>query len=348
MSPQKVSILIPTLNGEEDLGRLLPALGAQRTELDLECIAIDSSSEDRTVERLRAAGFTVQSIARSEFGHGRTRNALADLSTGDFLIFLSQDAVPVGEGFVDALVAPLADESLAGVTARVLPQDGDDPLTARTVLESAEASQESETRRWGGAELTGAERSRQLRFNNVASCIRAAALRAIPFPEVPFGEDHAWAARAMSAGWGIHHTGTATVQHAHRYGPRAAYARYRVDAEFHREFHGRAIRPHVFSALKGLAFELRRDLAYSLKGRHGFAATVVGLLRAPALRTAQVLGQWAGSRPPRPGDASAAAWAEARARGALDVASPSVPVRSEGSPSGPSPGSSVSPPASTN
>ena len=78
---------------------------------------------------------------------------------------------------------------------------------------------------------------------------------------------------------------------------------------FHREFHGFAVRPGVASALKGIAFELSRDLAYMV--RHG--ARAVDLLRAPVLRTAQVFGQYVGSR------GGGEDWSEVRRSGALDL-----------------------------
>ena len=219
----KVSILIPTCDGEADLRRLLPALAEQRFDGTLECLAIDSSSEDGSVGLLREAGFEVTVIPRSEFGHGRTRNALAERAGGEFLIFLSQDALPLGEDFVTRMVAPFSDPTIAGVTARVLSNEGDDALTARTVADSPEASPRSETRRWSTPSdyglMSGPERVSLLRFNNVASCIRASVLAEVPFPEVPFGEDFAWAARAMASGHAIHHAGGASVRHAHRYGP---------------------------------------------------------------------------------------------------------------------------------
>ncbi len=313
MSIPKVSILIPTLDGEGDLRRLLPALAEQQFDGGLECIAIDSSSGDGTVPMLEAAGFSVTVIPRADFGHGRTRNALAARARGEFLIFLSQDALPLGEDFVARMVAPFGDPTVAGVTARVLPNEGDDALTARTVEDSPEASARSETRRWSSPSeyqgMTGPERVSLLRFNNVASCIRASVLAEVPFPEVPFGEDFAWAARAMASGHAIHHAGDVSVRHAHRYGPRAAFKRYRIDAVFHREFHGYAVRPGLLSALKGIAFELSRDLAYM--ARHG--ARLADVVRAPFLRTAQVLGQYVGSR--GGGDD----WSEVRRSGALDL-----------------------------
>jgi hypothetical protein len=84
----------------------------------------------------------------------------------------------------------------------------------------------------------------------------------------------------------------AVVLHAHRYTPAQAFERNRIDARFQREHAGRSVRPSAFSGWKGIAHELRRDGAYM--ARHGGWSH---LPRAFALRSAQVRGQRAGSRP---------------------------------------------------
>lgn len=294
MSAPSVSVLVPTLNGAGDLRRLIAALDRQDYEGRVERLAIDSSSEDDTVATLEAGGFDVEIIPRADFGHGRTRNALARRANGEYLVFLSQDAVPDGEDFLGAMVTAASRPGVAGVTARVLPHDGDDALTARTVLEAPEGSPAPDER--GGEPapfdgLDGPARARCMRFNDVASCMSRAVLTDHPLPEVPFGEDAAWAATVLSAGFRIRHEPTAIVRHAHRYGPLGAWRRYAQDAAFHRAFHGFRVRPHIGSVLKGWAHELRRDVRHV--ARNGGWAS---LLRAPLLRLAQTLGQYAGGR----------------------------------------------------
>ncbi len=278
----RVSICLPTLDAMGDLERLLPALAVQRVQGGCELVAIDSDSADRTRQLLRLAGARVCRIPRQEFGHGKTRNAIARMAKGSVLVFLSQDAVPVGTGFIEALIAPLEDPSVAGVTARVLPYPGDDPLTARTVLAAPEAGD-----RPAGL-LAGGDGPR---FNNVASAVRADVLQRIPFPDVPFGEDLAWAEAVLAESFSLLFNPGAVVHHAHAYGPREAFERYRIDAEFHRRTQGVRIRPGLFSVLRGLACELGADLVHV--ARHGGWRH---LWRAPALRGAQVFGQWQGSR----------------------------------------------------
>ncbi|MFN0242886.1 MAG: glycosyltransferase [Planctomycetota bacterium] len=276
MASPKVSVLLPTWNGARDLRRLLPALAAQQVQGGFEIRAIDSSSDDDTRDLLARAGAHVERIDRARFQHGATRNALARGAQGEVLVFLSQDALPRGDDFLATLASAFDAAEVGGAFARILPHDDDDPLTARTVLAAPEAS----------------EHAAPTCFNDVASAMRRDVHARIPFPEVAFGEDSAWAALALAAGLEIRFVPNAVVHHAHRYGPGQAYARYRVDAVFQREVHGRRVRPTLASVLRGVAYEIRADLRFV----RATNAPLTSLVRSPMLRGAQVLGQWAGSR----------------------------------------------------
>ena len=296
MRAPRVSILIPTRNAERALARLLPAIARPEVSGGLELVVVDSASTDRTTDLLRGAGARVERIALSDFRHGGTRNRLARSARGSFLVFLSQDAVPQGEDFVERLLAPFCDERVAGCTARVLPHEDDDPLTTRTVLDAPEALSESEIRRLEGPtaydSMSPAERARVLRFNNVASAMRASVLEQIPFPDEPFGEDSAWAGRVLTAGWSLAFVADAVVRHAHRYSPSEAFERYRVDAAFQRRVHGYRLRTGLWDVLRGIAYEVVSDVRFVARRRAGWHH----LLRSPALRCGQILGQWSGSR----------------------------------------------------
>jgi rhamnosyltransferase len=296
MSAPRLSILVPTLDAEADLARLLPALRAQTLWGESEMRVVDSDSSDCTRQILRREGIPVTRIEKRDFRHGATRNLLAGQARGELCVFLTQDALPDGPEFLAELVKALEDPGIAGSTARVLPHAEDDPLTARTVLAAPEASEEAWTgqldgdpRGWPGS--AGA-RAELLRFNNVASCIRASALAEIPFPDVAFGEDVAWAARALTRGWRLAFAARAVVRHAHRYGPAQAFERYRIDAAFHRQVHGHRVRPSLASVVRGFVYEVRADLRFVGESGRGFHH----LLRSPGLRGAQVLGQYFGSR----------------------------------------------------
>lgn len=290
----RVSICLPTWQGEADLRRLLPRLARQRVVGGFELVAVDSGSRDATPRLLAEAGARVERIAQREFGHGRTRNQLARLARGGTLVYLSQDALPEGDDFVERLAAPLADARVAGATARILPHDDDDPLTKRSVLDAPQASAEPRRHAWdrdGLGVLSAADRAAEVSFDNVAAAYRADVLRSLPFPETAFGEDAAWAELALQHGHELVFEPRAVVRHAHRYTAAAAWSRWRADAAFQREHFGRSVRPDCWSALRGLGFELGRDWSY-LRREGGLAH----LPRAVLLRAAQVGGAWAGSR----------------------------------------------------
>lgn len=101
----RASVLIPVKNGGALLGQVLDAVLAQQAPWPFEVIVMDSGSADGSPELVRARGVRLESIPPAEFGHGRTRNALAALSRGDFLVFITQDAMPAHDRWLASLVA---------------------------------------------------------------------------------------------------------------------------------------------------------------------------------------------------------------------------------------------------
>lgn len=291
MTTPRVSFCLPTWNGEHDLERLLPAIERSRVPGGHEIVAIDSSSSDRTADVLRDAGARLRIIEQSLFRHGATRNALVREARGDVLVFLSQDAAPRDDTTFTRLVAALDDERTAGAFARLLPHDDDDALTARTVMDAPESSSTPRV-----YDLAAGERPKDgdPRFHNVACAVRASVLRALPFPDVEFGEDEAWARAALESGWRVRYVPEAAVLHAHRYSPKTAFARYKTDAAFHARVNARAVRPNLWSVVKGVAHEVRADWRFVRREKLPLGT----LLRSPALRAAQVWGQYVGSRQP--------------------------------------------------
>jgi rhamnosyltransferase len=292
MPRPRASIVLPTLDGERHLARLLPMLQRQELAGGIEICAIDSGSTDRTRELLAAAGARVLEIPRAEFQHGAARNRCAQEARGEHLVFLSQDALPADERCLAELLAAFDDPRVAGATARILPHPGDDPLTRRTALEAPEASDRPAA--LGPEDLAAVRRGAGVCLNNVASAIRGAVFAELPFPEVAFGEDAAWTLLALARGHRVAFVPGSVVLHAHRYTPGAAFRRYRTDAAFRRRQFGERVRPSLVSVARGVAHEVGRDLAFLLR-RPG-RGRLLGLLRSPFLRAAQVLGQYAGSR----------------------------------------------------
>lgn len=80
-----ISVIIPTLNEESNIGRSIKRLG----QADIhEIIVSDGDSDDRTAEIAESCGAT---LVRSERGRGRQLNAGAAAASGDALLFLHAD-----------------------------------------------------------------------------------------------------------------------------------------------------------------------------------------------------------------------------------------------------------------
>src|SRR5688572_23477346 len=93
------TIAIPTLNAEKEgyWREVIEACLAQKTNKTFELLVVDTGSSDETVTILKSFKddrIRLVEIPNSEFGHGKTRNYLAQIAKGDIMLYLTQDATP--------------------------------------------------------------------------------------------------------------------------------------------------------------------------------------------------------------------------------------------------------------
>ncbi len=112
-----ISVVIPTLNAGPEFAYLLRKLRGQSWVRRIEIVVIDSGSTDGTVELCRAAGATLVEIAASEFSHSGARNLGAETASGDYLLFMVQDAYPIGDRWAYGLLRYLLDHQDQGMVA---------------------------------------------------------------------------------------------------------------------------------------------------------------------------------------------------------------------------------------
>lgn len=102
-----VSIVIPTKNAGPLFEKVLDMIFSQKTIYEYEVICVDSGSKDQTLEVIKKYPCKLYQIPASEFGHGKTRNYGASKGTGTYIIFITQDALPATEtwlqNFIDAM-----------------------------------------------------------------------------------------------------------------------------------------------------------------------------------------------------------------------------------------------------
>ena len=104
------SIVIRTLDEARHLDDLLCAIRAQEAPgFDVEVVLVDSGSTDGTLEIAERHGCVITHIRREEFSFGRSLNRGCEVAKGDVIVMVSGHCVPTGNGWLQALCAPIAD-----------------------------------------------------------------------------------------------------------------------------------------------------------------------------------------------------------------------------------------------
>jgi len=214
-----VAIILLTRNGAAYLDDSLDAIFAQVSRYRFEVLAVDSGSSDGTRRILKDRAVRVVDIPLGDFQHGRTRNLAAGLVSPDveYLVYLSQDATPL-PGWLDALVDAVAGgNGVAGAFSRHVPRPNCNPLLARRILEEWEqvGGQKRLVKRLESSTDLGLQGHALAHFSNTSSCLRRSVWQRIPFPEVDFAEDVAWAIEALEAGYLLVYEPASRVLHSH-------------------------------------------------------------------------------------------------------------------------------------
>jgi len=113
----RVSVVIPTLNAGPEFDLLLAKLNQQRGVQGIELVIVDSGSTDGTVAVAQRHGARVVPLAKSAFSHSHARNLGADAAQGSHLLFMVQDAYPIGERWIEGLLRGLLDRQAMDVVA---------------------------------------------------------------------------------------------------------------------------------------------------------------------------------------------------------------------------------------
>lgn len=117
MKKEKVSIIIPIYNGEQYLEKLIKRIREQQGNFELELIALVSISKDNSLEKARK--YFDKVIEVQKFNHAKTRHEGALKSTGDILVFITQDIMPYDNQWLKNLIEPLKENIVASFSRQI-------------------------------------------------------------------------------------------------------------------------------------------------------------------------------------------------------------------------------------
>ena len=114
----KISAIIPTLNAVRWITQQLNMLLSQTVEAEI--IVVDSGSSDGTPGLVRrfAPRVRLLEIPPKDFDHGGTRDYALRQSTGDYVLFFTQDAIPTDERCLEKLLAAFSSLDIAAAYGR--------------------------------------------------------------------------------------------------------------------------------------------------------------------------------------------------------------------------------------
>lgn len=229
MTTPSLSVVIPTLNAEDEIDSLLDTIEAQSLK-PLDILVVDSSSDDGTVDEVaKHPCVNLVRIERKEFNHGSTRDMALRRSAGEFVCFLTQDAVPASNLYLERLVAPfLADDSIALVTGRQLPKADarrfEQLVRKFNYPNVPSVRSKSDLPKYGIKTFFASDTCSAYR--------RTAYLECGGFDHVNTNEDMLMAARFIASGLKVAYEPSAEVYHSHNLTPSQQFARNRAVGMF--------------------------------------------------------------------------------------------------------------------
>lgn len=224
-----VSVIIPTLNAEHEIEDLLATLERQSLR-PMEILVVDSASDDDTVPLVKMhEGIRLLQIERCDFNHGATRDMALRVTTGDFVCFLTQDALPASDAYLERLVTPMVgDPSIALVSGRQLPKA--DARRFEQLVRSFNYPDSPSVRSKSDLNKCGIKTF--FASDSCSAYRRTAYLDCGGFEYVNTNEDMLMAARFVASGLKVAYEPGAEVYHSHNLTPSQQFARNRAVGMF--------------------------------------------------------------------------------------------------------------------
>ena len=273
----KVSVLIRAHNEEAHIGRLLTGVKHQTLQPE-QIVVVDSGSTDATLAIASAFDVDIVHVSPDDFSFGRALNRGLERASGDVVVFASAHVYPLLNSWLELLVAPFADETVALSYGRQQVPDG------------GRFSEQQLLSRWFPSRSV--PRQRDPFCNNANAAIRRSVWETLRYDEDLTGlEDMDWASRALAQGHVLSYVAEATVVHVHDEGFDQIVNRYRREAIAHKQIYKEQRMPLATALWLGTS-NIIGDIRDAKRNR----VLAEHLLDIPQFRIAQFYGTYRGFR----------------------------------------------------
>jgi len=218
-----ITVVIPTRNAGQQFLHLLDSLQKQ-TLKPAQIIVIDSESTDETRETAGSRNCKIITVSNIDFDHGTTRNLAMTEVSSEFVVFLTQDAVPADENMIAELIGPMqADSNIAICYGRQLPRPDARPL--ERFAREFSYPDESILKTKNDIETLGLK---TFFCSNSCSAVRCSIFNKLGGfkNNVVVNEDMLFAAKAIFHDYSVYYSATARVYHSHSYSLPQTFKRY--------------------------------------------------------------------------------------------------------------------------
>lgn len=270
-----VTVVIPVKNGGDCLDRTLTMIDCQKTQYSFEVVCIDSGSSDNTmaiVEKHQSQypeRYIVKQIPKEEFGHGKTRNLGASLGTGEFILFLTQDATPYNDQWIQTFVDGMKmDKDIAGGFGKHYPYPECDIFEAYSLNQFFEGfGKENTIYKLDNTKYSSDEAYRHFVtfYSDNNSCMRRSVWEKIPYPDVDFAEDQQWARTILEKGYKKLYCPGAAVFHSHSYPAKTYKKRFYDEYKSLYRLHGYKLVENTKQMFLAYIRTIRNDIGFLRK-----------------------------------------------------------------------------------
>jgi len=240
----KVSVVIPTLNAGSILDKVLKSVTTQQTLWPYEILVIDSGSTDTTLKTVAKYPLVkLHRIDTKDFNHGGTRNLGAELTSGEYIAFLTHDALPANPRWLHNLVMSLEKHpDAAGAFGKHLAYPEASAYTKRDLKAHFEqfalhplcVNKTTDKHAFDSGKQSWHQFLHFYSDNN--SIMRRSVWEKIPYRPVKFGEDQVWADDVIKAGFSKVYAVRAAVYHSHDFNTEETQERCKIEAAFFKHF----------------------------------------------------------------------------------------------------------------